>query len=360
MTTRPNETPTSRNPTGDKQRERGSRTRPERNHQDALECVPPHAVDSPAHEILNAPCDARASAIPNSPMFLMMRNYLNICVLAAAVGWAATGCAAVAGCESDFADSPQFGSGCNFHNIPNPDAKPSQGGFMSWARFLLGSKQGTVPVDQIPVHKLDRAALEALDPNANHVVRLGHSSHLLKLKGSYWLIDPVFSERASPVQWAGPKRFHPTPIKLDELPPIDGVIISHDYYDHLDLATLNELRERVKRFFVPLAVGVRLRDAGIAPERIQELDWWEGSRQGNVEVTATPAQHFSGRTMWDRHSTLWGSWVIESGGERIFYTGDSGYFPGFKKIGERFGSFDLAMVENGAYSENWSSIHMRP
>ena len=111
---------------------------------------------------------------------------------------------------------------------------------------------------------------------------------------------------------------------------------------------------------MPLGVGGRLRQAGVAPEKIQEFDWWQDGELHGVKVTATPAQHFSGRTLWDRGTTLWASWVIESGGERIFYSGDTGYFPGFKQIGERFGGFDLAMVENGAYNENWSSVHMTP
>ncbi|ROR22824.1 L-ascorbate metabolism protein UlaG (beta-lactamase superfamily) [Comamonas sp. BIGb0124] len=275
-------------------------------------------------------------------------------------GFATTGCLSASRCEPGFSASPQFGDDCRFHNTPNPDAKPSQGGLMNWAKFLLGSKVGTEPIDRIPMRMLDRAQLDLLDPETTHVVRLGHSSHLLKLNGKYWLIDPVFSERASPVQWAGPKRFHPTPIPLADLPPVEGVILSHDHYDHLDLATVRALREQVQRFFVPLGVGGRLRQAGVAPEKIQEFDWWQEGELHGVKVTATPAQHFSGRTLWDRGTTLWASWVIESGGERIFYSGDTGYFPGFKQIGERFGGFDLAMVENGAYNENWSSVHMTP
>ena len=272
----------------------------------------------------------------------------------------AAGCATGADCDARYAASAQSDGDCGFRNMANPQALPSQSGWKIWTRFFTADKTGTVPVDAIPVRKLDRASLDALDNGANHVVRLGHSSHLLKLKGKYWLIDPVFAERASPVGWAGPKRFHAPPLTLAELPPIEGLILSHDHYDHLDLAAIDVLRAQVARYFVPLGVGKRLRDTGVAADRVEEFDWWQQGRHGDVQLTATPSQHFSGRTLWDRDRTLWASWVIESGGERIFYSGDSGYFPGFAQIGERFGGFDLALMENGAYDTYWPSVHMTP
>jgi hypothetical protein len=201
-------------------------------------------------------------------------------LLAGLAGLFAAGCATSDSCDASLAASPQFGTDCRFRNPPNPQAQPSQSGWKIWSRFFTADKTGTVPVDPIPVRQLDRAALDALDNGANHVVRLGHSSHLLKLRGKYWLIDPVFSERASPVPWAGPKRFHPTPIALADLPPIEGVILSHDHYDHLDLATVRALRGQVQRFFVPLGVGGRLRQAGVAPEKMQGAifgGWFRGN-----------------------------------------------------------------------------------
>ncbi len=276
-------------------------------------------------------------------------------------GLALAGCATKPGCDERFAASPQFSaSTCLFGNAANPQAQPSQPAWKIWLRFLVPAPAGTKPTDPIPVRRLDRAALDALDPAANHVVRLGHSSHLLKLRGSYWLIDPVFGERASPFSFAGPKRFHPTPLALTDLPPIDGLILSHDHYDHLDRPTIEFLRDRVQRYFVPLGVAARLQAMGVPADRIEELDWWQGSRHGGVQLTAAPAQHFSGRTAFDRNSTLWASWIIQSGDQRIFYSGDSGYFPGFRQIGERFGGFDLALMENGAYDEAWPSVHMSP
>jgi L-ascorbate metabolism protein UlaG (beta-lactamase superfamily) len=264
-------------------------------------------------------------------------------------------------CDSRWAASPQFSSdGCVFQNMHNPQAQPSQPTWKIWSRFLEPAPPGTTPVDAIPVHKLDRAMLDALDPAANHVIRLGHSSFLLKLQGRYWLIDPMFGERASPVAFAGPKRFHAPPLALADLPPIEGMILSHDHYDHLDVPTIEFLNGRVQRYFVPLGVGARLQEMGVAAPRIGEFDWWQGASHAGVMLTAVPAQHFSGRTPWDRNATLWAGWVIDSAGQRIYYSGDSGYFPGFKQIGERFGGVDLARMEIGAYDSSWPSVHLSP
>jgi L-ascorbate metabolism protein UlaG (beta-lactamase superfamily) len=271
------------------------------------------------------------------------------------------GTAQAENCDARYAASPQYDAAtCRFRNLPNPELKPQRSAWAIWSRILTETKVGTVPVDAIPVRALDRAALDALDANANHVIRLGHSSHLLKLRGAWWLIDPVFGERASPVTWAGPKRFHASPVALADLPPIAGLVLSHDHYDHLDVSTIAVLKERVQRYFVPLGVGARLRDFGVAADRIEEFDWWQERQWGGVTLTAAPAQHFSGRTLWDRDRTLWAAWSLRSGNERIFYSGDTGYFPGFQEIGRRLGPFDLALMENGAYDSYWPAVHMAP
>jgi L-ascorbate metabolism protein UlaG (beta-lactamase superfamily) len=273
----------------------------------------------------------------------------------------AAGGAQAEDCDPRFAASPQFvAADCRFQNLPNPDLKPNRSSWDIWSRLVLEKKQGTVPVDPIPVRILDRAALDALDPSANHIIRLGHSSHLLKLRGKWWLVDPVFGPRASPLTWVGPKRFHPPPVALADLPPIEGLVLSHDHYDHLDVPTIEGLMGKVQRYFVPLGVGARLRDFGVAADRIEEFDWWQQRKFGDVTLTATPAQHFSGRTLWDRNRTLWAGWSLKSGNEQIFYSGDTGYVPGFREIGQRLGKIDIALMENGAYDAYWPGVHLSP
>ena len=257
----------------------------------------------------------------------------------------------------DSVDSPQHRDG-KFHNVvpqQRPGLKKTLG--IAW-RVLTQKPATTVPRAPIPVQALDAATLAAA-PDAS-LFRLGHSTLLLKLAGEFWLTDPVFSERASPVQWAGPKRFHAPPISIADLPPIKGVILSHDHYDHLDHAAVLELAPKVEMFVTPLGVGDRLIGWGIPAEKVRQLDWWQQTSLAGVRLVATPAQHFSGRSMSDGDSTLWASWVILAGDLRVFFSGDTGYHAGFKTIGERFGPFDVTFMETGAYDAQWPEVHMQP
>lgn len=224
-----------------------------------------------------------------------------------------------------------------------------------WANERVASTpdKGQIPVEVIQPEDLKKCTESTL-------FRLGHSTVLLKLGGEYVLTDPVFSDRASPLNWLGPKRFHEPPISLDALPNIKVVVISHDHYDHLDKATVIKLADKVEHFVTPLGVGTHLMKWGIDESKIHQLDWWEEIQLGQIRLTATPAQHFSGRGLLDRDSTLWASWVIEGADSRVFFSGDSGYFPGFKEIGEKFGEFDITLIETGAYNALWDNIHMMP
>jgi len=192
------------------------------------------------------------------------------------------------------------------------------------------------------------------------VIRLGHSTVLLKLAGAFWLTDPIFSERSSPVQFAGPQRFHPPPIDIDELPPLKAVIISHDHYDHLDHDSIMRLEAKTDWFLTPLGVGDILIDWGVPAAKVRQLDWWQECAVDEVRLAATPAQHFSGRLPFADNPTQWASWVILTAEQRVFFSGDSGYFDGFKQIGEKYGPFDLTLLEAGAYNPNWPMVHMQP
>ncbi|RDL45249.1 hydrolase [Marinomonas piezotolerans] len=249
-----------------------------------------------------------------------------------------------------------------YHNVP-PISERSTGETLGlFVRFFTEKKVNTVPEKSIPVAALSRAQLDALSDNTLHIVKLGHSSVLLKNHGEYWLLDPVFGERASPFSFIGPKRFHQPPITLDELPPIDRVLISHNHYDHLDKPSIDQLKTKARHFYVPNGVDGDLKKWGVSEDQISVFDWWQEAdlSQGKYQIIFTPTQHFSGRGLGDGNQTLWGSWVIKSPDQTVYFSGDSGYFDGFKAIGERYGPFDMTFIETGAYDADWANVHMTP
>ena len=188
---------------------------------------------------------------------------------------------------------------------------------------------------------------------------IGHATVLLQLKGKNILTDPHYSERASPVRWAGPKRVIGPGLSFEALPYIDIVVISHDHYDALDERTVVRLHKRKggekTTFFVPLGLRSWFEDLGI--RKVVELDWWEEYSEENLRITAVPVQHWSKRSLFSTNKTLWAGWVIQSNDFRFFFVGDSGYTPHFKEIGEKLGPFDLAAIPIGAYAPRW---FMRP
>ena len=192
------------------------------------------------------------------------------------------------------------------------------------------------------------------------VTWLGHSTVLLELDGLKVLTDPVFGARASPLSFAGPKRFHPVPATLDELPELDAVLLSHDHYDHLCRPTMEALAKKSMPIITALGVGAHLVAMGVDPKRITELDWDESVEVKGLRFTATPSQHFSGRGVHDRNSTLWASWVIQTANRKVFFSGDTGLTEQFKDIGAKYGPFELVMLEVGAWHPSWGTIHLGP
>jgi L-ascorbate metabolism protein UlaG (beta-lactamase superfamily) len=256
--------------------------------------------------------------------------------------------------------SPNYREG-KFHNVveTNMDMPVRSMARVMW-EFMKGA-EGREPKDTIPTVPFDREAWEAVPDTSIATAWFGHSTALIKVDGITFLCDPVFGERASTFSFMGPKRFnYQEHMTVEMLPKVDVVLLSHDHYDHLDYVTVLQLKDKVKRWVMPLGAGVHLEHWGVPADRITEHDWWEGIEVDGVQLTLAPARHFTGRGMNNRFSTLWGSWVIEGRTKKVYFGADSGYSPTFKEVGDRFGPFDLAMLECGAYNERWAEIHMMP
>ncbi|MFJ8434398.1 MBL fold metallo-hydrolase [Kitasatospora sp. NPDC094019] len=284
---------------------------------------------------------------------------------AGAVAWALRDLPAAFGRRPDgereerLRNSPQYRDGV-FHNAPSELARPAaQAGIdVETVRRALFQRDGRTPSRPVPTVRPAEAAGPAAEGVA--VTWYGHASALVEVEGARVLLDPIWSERCSPAAQVGPRRLHPVPVELEELPQVDAVLISHDHYDHLDMATVRRLvRSQSAPFAVPLGIGAHLRRWGVPEHRIIELDWNETCTLGDLTVTLTSAHHFSGRGL-TRNTTLWGSWVIAGPNRRVYYTGDSGYFEGYARIGAEHGPFDAALVQVGAYDPAWADIHMTP
>jgi len=233
-------------------------------------------------------------------------------------------------------------------------------GLWETVKLLAGLRYKKWPdsVENKPVLNLDAA----LGPDQLAVTFVNHATVLIQLPGLNILTDPVWSRRASPLGWVGPQRVREPGIDFDSLPRIDLVIVSHNHYDHLDLAILGKLNQRfAPRMLVPLGNGMLLRSQGI--EKVEEMDWWDTTAANpGTSVTFTPAQHFSSRGPFDRNRTLWGSYLIGSHGRLIYFGGDAGYSAHFREIRDRFGSIDIALLPIGAYEPRWfmKAFHMNP
>jgi L-ascorbate metabolism protein UlaG (beta-lactamase superfamily) len=251
--------------------------------------------------------------------------------------------------------SPQWKDG----RFRNP--QPIRNDLWRVLRDLAGASAHRRPEEPVPTEPVDPARFDAPPDSGLRTTWLGHSTVLVELDRHRVLVDPVWGDRASPFGWAGPRRFFAPLLPLDRVPRVDAVVISHDHFDHLDLPTIRAIRGWDTTFVVPLGVGAHLERWGVPPERIVELDWWEATRVGDLEVVATPARHASGRSPFSgRDGTLWAGFALVGQRHRVWYSGDTGPFPGLAEIGARLGPFDLALVEAGAYGRAWPDWHLGP
>ncbi|MCQ4034696.1 MBL fold metallo-hydrolase [Kaistella montana] len=253
--------------------------------------------------------------------------------------------------------SPHYKNG-KFDNL-NPTPQLAEDTSMPEVlfRFLFGKKENLRPSQKLSFSKTN---LKEITTDENVFIWMGHSSYFMQIDGKKILVDPVFSGNASPFSFTT-KAFDGTDIySVDDIPELDYLVITHDHWDHLDYETVKKLQPKVKKVITGLGTGEHLEFWNYDPEKIIELDWHEQSDLGNgYQVYCEPARHFSGRGL-KRDQAIWASFVFETPNQRIYIGGDSGYDDHFKKIGEKYGSFDLAILENGQYNKDWRYIHMMP
>ncbi len=253
--------------------------------------------------------------------------------------------------------SPQWADGA-FRNREPRGANRTSNREM-FRRQFFGDEQRE-PVAPVPVLRKTTSDYATPPASGLRATWMGWSSVLVEIDGAKVLTDPVWSNRCSPSTLIGPKRFHAPPIAVDELPPIDAVIISHDHYDHLDMPVVRALTARGTHFVVPLGIGAHLERWGTPIAQIHELDWNESFALRGLTFTATPARHYSGRNPRLNNRTLWATWVVKGPRNRFFFSGDSGYTDQFKAIGAAHGPFDLTLIKIGASDPTWIEIHMSP
>lgn len=239
---------------------------------------------------------------------------------------------------------------------PEPTSRPSTSSMPRIAAAAWRDRERGRPAGLVPIV----AAKPPLQPGALAVTWYGHATTLVEVDGARFLLDPVFGQRASPVSHSGPQRLHPTPGRIEDIPTIDAVVISHDHYDHLDEPSITRLeRSHRPHYVVPLGVDLHLRAWGVANERITALDWFDSTERAGIRLTATPARHNSGRGLTESQ-TLWCGWALQGPEHSVWFTGDSGPSSCFTEIGERLGPFDLTIVPVGAYDVHWPDIHVNP
>jgi len=249
--------------------------------------------------------------------------------------------------------------------------KPSASIGIQIAReYFKSSIKERIPKIQIPVVFRTKQDFTSKPSQFLKMMWLGHAGLLIEMRGKRLLVDPVFSQRPSPTQLAGPnKRFHPPPFDIQNLPAIDYILITHNHYDHLDYDFIRSVKHRKIQYIVPLGLGPTLKFWGIDGKYITEIDWHQSVDLGGLQCTATDAKHYSGRGLNDRNASFWNSYILSSAqsteqrnqkSTQIFISGDSGYMEAYKTIGKQYGPFDVAAIGIGAYHRLWPDNHKTP
>lgn len=258
-----------------------------------------------------------------------------------------------------FEKSPQWKED-KFENEEETIMDIDLGSMPGLIKAQFSDREKRAPKQRLPIVAFDKKTWEA-DTNPFSFIWFGHSVGLMRMKGLNLLIDPMFGPDASPIGPFRTKRYSDSTLQMIEaLPELDAVLITHDHYDHLDYDSFKLLKGKVKHYYVPLGVKRHLLSWDIPSEQITEFDWWDKASIGELEVTFVPSRHFSGRGPFDRAESLWGGWTFVSDSHRVYWTGDGGYGPHFKEIGNKLGPFDWAFVECGQYNELWHAIHLYP
>lgn len=244
-----------------------------------------------------------------------------------------------------------------FHNpVEHPLVTTKESRLTRLYNFIFNPSPVTVPSRQLPSQKTD---LNQLSLNDNVIIWMGHSSYFIQIDGIKILVDPVFSENASPVPMTNVAFEGSNIYKVSDIPDIDYLLITHDHWDHLDYPTISALKDKIAKVIIPIGVGSYFTQWGYDPKNIIEGDWNSKHHFDGIDIYVLPAEHFSGR-MLTRNQTLWGSFAVITPQHKIYLSGDSGYGPHFKEIGQQLGVFDIAILENGQYNKNWPYIHMMP
>jgi L-ascorbate metabolism protein UlaG (beta-lactamase superfamily) len=252
--------------------------------------------------------------------------------------------------------SPNYKEGA-FQNLSPTPMKPEGVSYWKMMREFFKKHPDTAPPAKIPFVKTD---LEKLNSSEPVIVWFGHSSYFIRIENKNFLIDPVFSGNAAPLSFMVKAFPGSNEYKAEDMPAIDYLILTHDHYDHLDFKTIRKLGNKVNRIYCSFGMSSHLTYWGIDAKRITEMDWWQSEQLDNgMQLTAAPGRHFSGRGL-KRGQTLWSSFILKTPTHNVFLGGDSGYDSHFKEIGNKYGPFDMAILESGQYNTMWPFIHMMP